>query len=71
MQLTCDVKIPAQWLSHDVFLARWPSRKERQELFRFYRHELSLREALSSSAASSADSRINGCPAGFAAVNQS
>jgi len=46
VQLTNDVKILLQWLSHDVLALAGPSREERQELFDFIVEELSRRENL-------------------------
>lgn len=45
MQLTCDVKILTQWLSHDILALAGPSLEQRQELFDFIVEELKLREA--------------------------
>jgi len=71
MQLTCDVKILTQWLSHDILALAGPGRAS--ELFDFIVKELSLGKPLSSSAASSADSSAStDALLGFAAVkNQS
>ena len=44
LQLTNDVKILMQWLSHDILALAGPSFEERQELFDFIVEELSQRE---------------------------
>ena len=45
-QLVCDLKILAQWLSHDILALAGPVWEERQELFDFIVEELRIREAL-------------------------